>query len=407
MNGSQDEAGPGMISLSLPDFLANPYAYYDTLLDRAPVFQLPDTPIWLVSRHGDCSRLLSDATIPTGAFAATAAQSQRPPGYERLEELGTSMLASDPPDHTRLRGLVSAAFTPRSISRLTTHIESLVHELLDRVQPHGQMELMQDFAFQLPALVIAELLGVPTADRERFKKWSNAVILSMGLQVQEVTRRAGLDAQLELATYFDALLAERRENPREDLMTDLLRAQQEGDRLSAQEVVSTCILLLIAGHETTTNLIGNGMLTLLEHPDALSHLRDHPDQMRSAVEEMMRFTAPVQRVARRTDAKPVQVGETTIPPGQFILLLVAAANRDPRVFVEPQTFDISRDPNPHLGFGRGIHFCIGAPLARLEAEISFRILLERLPRVRRADDAPLSWLPSTIFHGLRALPLAF
>jgi pimeloyl-[acyl-carrier protein] synthase len=225
--------------------------------------------------------------------------------------------------------------------------------------------------------------------------------------VQEATRRAGLDAQLELATYFDALLAERRENPREDLMTDLLRAQQEGDRLSAQEVVSTCILLLIAGHETTTNLIGNGMLTLLEHPDALSHLRDHPDQMRSAVEEMMRFTAPVQRVARRTDAKPVQVGETTIPPGQFILLLVAAANRDPRVFVEPQTFDISRDPNPHLGFGRGIHFCIGAPLARLEAEISFRILLERLPRVRRADDAPLSWLPSTIFHGLRALPLAF
>lgn len=404
---TQMELPPGWriedFSLTMPQFAANPSYFYRRLQAESPVHRITGTRMWILTRYADCNAVLTD-TKRFLASGRVTGQSSAPEGYERLTRLGRDMLSANPPDHSRLRSLVSKAFTPRTVENLRSHILQIAGDLLDQVRGKGEMDLMRDFAFHLPAIVIAQMLGVPVADREQFKVWSYHVIQAMGADATPERRQAGMDAQLALAHYFDGLIAQRRAQPADDMISGLLRAEEQGDQLSEDEVVSTCILLLLAGHETTTNLIGSGLLTLLEHPDQFELLRRRPELAGTAVEEMMRFNSPVQRTGRRT-VEEVVVGGVPIPAEQNVVTVLAAANRDAAIFPDPDRFDITRSPNPHIGFGKGIHYCLGAPLARLEAEIAFPLLLERLPGLKLAGD-PV-WNPASLIRGLHSLPLTF
>ncbi len=387
-----------------PAFAADPYPFYARLRREDPVHFVPAVGTWWATRYADVVTILKDGRFgkepPAGAPAPSL-----PPAYAGLSEIPRSMLNRDPPDHTRLRSLVNKAFTPRVIEQLRPHIDQIAEELLDKVVGRGNMDLVAEFAFPLPAIVIAELLGVPQADRERFKVWSDGIILSMdGTQPKEV-REQGLGANLELFAYLSNLIAGRREQPRDDLIGALIAAEEHGDRLKTGEIVSMCLLLLVAGHETTTSLIGSGALTLLLHPDELALLRRRPGVMPSAIEEFLRYEPPVHRVPRIAHEE-VELGGKPIPKGATVLAVVAAANRDPEVFNDPETLDITRQDNPHLAFGRGIHYCLGASLAVVEAEIAFAALLRRFSSLALDDPGP-RWGPGTLIRGLRSLPVRF
>jgi pimeloyl-[acyl-carrier protein] synthase len=318
------------------------------------------------------------------------------------------MLFRDPPDHTRLRTLVSKAFTPRVIEGLRPHIQQIVDGLLDRVRDRRAMDLIADLAFPLPVIVISEMLGVPAADRDRFRQWSldvarslDAIALPVGPEVIE----RGNAARRALADYFRGLIAERRRRPQADLLSGLIAAEEQGDTLSQAELLATCVLLLVAGHETTVNLIGNGMLALLRHPAELRKLGAEPALLPSAVEELLRWDSPVQRTGRIT-ATDVELGGTLIPKGALVSAVLGAANRDPAHFPEPDRLDLARPDNRHLAFGWGIHFCLGAPLARVEGQIAIGALARRLPGLALATDRP-EWRESSALRGLRALPVTF
>jgi cytochrome P450 len=314
-----------------------------------------------------------------------------------------SMLVIDPPDHTRVRALVNKAFTPRHVARLRAHIQAICDELLDAVESRGRMDVMADLATQLPAIVIAQLLGVPAEDRMRFKEWSNDLISLIGQTdpsgaLERFER--GLDG---LLSYLREVIAQRRRAPHDDLISAMIAAQEERDALSDAELLATSNLLLVAGHETTTNLIGNGLLALLRHPDQMARLRERPDLVPDAVEEMLRYDSPVQATIRVVN-ETVTLGGETIPTGALVVAMIGAANRDPAVFPEPDRFDVGRTDNRHLSFGFGPHFCLGAPLARLEGEVVFRTLLGRYPRMRlERDDA--RYRPNFALRGLLALPV--
>jgi len=267
------------------------------------------------------------------------------------------------------------------------------------------MDLMSDFAFHLPAIVIVQMLGVPPQDRAQFKGWSNAIIQGMGLDSTPQEQLASLEANLALVNYFEALIASRKGTPGDDLITRMLQAEEQGNQLSTGEVVSSCILLLVAGHETTTNLIGSGTLALLRHPDQLNLLRQRPDLMETAIEELLRFESPVQRMMRFAN-EDLELGGQQVKQGQAVIPMMAAANRDPAAFTDPDRLDITRNPNPHVGLGRGIHYCLGAPLARLEAAVAFAIMLERLPNLRLTDTEPV-WYRGSVIRGLKTLPVRF
>lgn len=391
-----------------PAFARDPYPFYDRLRPEAPVLFLESVGMWWVTRYDLVVSVLSDKRfgheLPPGA--PRPAMPELPPRYAPLRELPPHMLLRDPPDHTRLRSLVSAAFTPRIIERLRPHVGEIARHLLDRAAANGGMDLVADFAFPLPATVIAEMLGVPVADQDQFRGWSNAIIRGIdAAQATPEVRRASLDANLALAEYFQALIARRRAEPKDDLISAMVAAEADGDKLAPGEVVSSCILLLIAGHETTTNLIGSGMLTLLRTPDKREELRSRPELLPTALEELLRYESPVQRLGRWAKAD-VALGGTVIPQGARVITVFGAANRDPAVFRAPNGLDFARDPNPHLAFGRGIHYCLGAPLARLEAAVAFPALLERFPAMRIADPGPV-WSANTVVRGLKSLPVTF
>jgi cytochrome P450 len=292
------------------------------------------------------------------------------------------MLVSDPPDHTRLRTLVQKAFTPRMVDHLRPRIQSVVDELLDKaLEGGGEFDLIEHLAYPLPVIVIAELLGVPAEDRATFHDWSAALAASLDpLVTSEMMDRAWVSRDA-LHAYLRGIISERRRNPRGDLISALVAVEEQGDTLSEPELVVMCTLLLIAGHETTVNLIGNGMQALLRHPDQLTRLRERPALITPAIEELLRFDPPVQMTGRML-LEDVQLGGKTIPAGEFVLPLLGAANRDPNQFSNPDQLDISRNPNPHVAFGRGIHFCLGAPLARVEGQIVIGSLIRRCPNLR-------------------------
>ncbi len=386
-----------------PTFVADPYPTYRQLRTEDPVHHSP-MGFWVLTRYEDVVAALRDPRLAKEAIAAFVAAR-----FGALVPItGLSMLDRDPPDHTRLRSLVSKAFTPRVVEGLRPRVQQIVDGLIARALEKGSMDLIEEFAYPIPVNVICEMLGVPVEDHERFKGWS--LDIARGLDSillppdSEVPKRS-VASRTALAEYFRELIAKRRVSPRADLLSALIAAEEAGDKLSENELLATCILLLIAGHETTVNLIGNGTLALLRHPDQLHRLRENPALIGTAVEELLRFDGPVQRTAR-IPSEDVVIDGRTIAKGEMVMPFIGAADRDPAQFPDPDRLDIGRSDNRHIAFGWGIHFCLGAPLARVEGQIAINTLVQRLPKLALATDTP-QFRESLTLRGLTSLPVQF
>ncbi len=397
------------IDILSPQFKADPFPFFKHLRVNQPVYSttLPDkTTVWLVTRYDDVNALVKDERFVKNRYNAMTAEQVRkqpwvPPMFRPLER---NMLDLDQPDHTRLRQLVHKAFTPRLIEQMQTRVQTLADELLERVSGKGEMDLIKDYALPLPMTIITEILGVPSEDQDKFHKWSK-VIVSVN---QFNSNWRIIPAVWHFNRYLRKFFKIRRADPKDDLITALIQAEEAGDKLSEDELFAMVFLLLVAGHETTVNLIGSGMLALLEHPDQMERLRGDPSLIKPAVEELLRYTSPVFMATERYAREDVSIQGVTIPRGKMALGVIGSANRDETVFDSPDTLDILRDPNKHLGFGLGIHYCLGAPLARLEAQIAINKLLGRMPDLRlKTSPDSLQWRPSLILRGLEALPVEF
>jgi cytochrome P450 len=380
--------------------------------EQDPVLRQPgldgETPIWFITRHDDVAAVLLDderfVRDPRLAMTPEQIEATRmmPPGMEMIEN---HMLNRDGDDHRRLRRLVTTAFTPKRVEQLRPRIQAIADELLDAVEARGEMDLSAEYAFPLPITVIAELLGVPTADQDRFKEWSDAII-SPALDPKDLERF--FERMGEFVGYLTDFFAQRRAAPTDDLVSGLLAAQDESDALSEQEVFGTVVLLIVAGHETTVGLIGNAVLNLLEHPDQLALLQQDPTLIPGAIEEVLRYEGPVERSLNRWAATDVELGGQTIRKGDLVIPILTAAGRDPTRFPEPDRLDVTREDTRHVAFGRGSHYCLGAPLARLETEIALETLFRRLPELRLAvPRAELEWRPTPGFRRVVALPVAW
>ncbi|MDQ5827703.1 MAG: cytochrome P450 [Chloroflexota bacterium] len=415
MSRSMSGVGPNTIvapDLASPQFKADPYPFYAHLRAEAPVWRttLPDRrTAWLVTRYEDVASVLKDDTFAKDKLNAMDPEqrAKMPWVPSFLKPLERNMLDLDDPDHARLRALVSKAFTPRLIERLRGRIEVLCEELLDAMERkgerRGQIELVADYALPLPATVIAELLGVPAEDHAKFHRWSNRLV---SVSSKRDMLRA-MPAALSFVRYLRKLVERRRADPRDDLITALIRAEEAGDKLSKDELLAMAFLLLVAGHETTVNLISSGTLALLEHPEQMKRLRREPPLVKPAVEELLRYTSPVEMATERYAREDVEIEGTTIPRGELVLAVLGSANRDERHFEDPDVLDLARDPNRHLAFGRGgMHHCLGAPLARMEGQIAICAFLRHFPEARLAV-APqsLSWRRGVFLRGLQRLPL--
>ncbi|WP_369147391.1 cytochrome P450 [Streptomyces sp. R44] len=379
------------------DFTADPYPYYAKFREAGPVHEvrMPDGfQFWLVVGHEEGRAALTDPRLAKSPSVIGV----RPPEEDII---GVHLLSADAPDHTRLRRLVTAEFTGRRVENLRPRIERLTHELADAMEPAGRADLVDAYAFPLPITVICELLGVPAEDRDTFRGWSNELVTPTG-------ERGILDALEGFGGYLDGLIEDKRAaGPADDLLSGLISARAEdGDRLSGPELRAMAYLLLIAGHETTVNLIANTVRNLLTHPEQLAALRADPDLLDGAIEESLRYDGPVETGTFRFTREPVAIGDTVIPAGQSVLVGIGALDRDPARFPEPDRFDIRRDTRGHLAFGHGIHYCLGAPLARLEGRIALRTLLDRFPRLELdAEAGSLEWLPGMLLRGTRRLPV--
>jgi cytochrome P450 len=372
----------------------DPFPWYRSMRQSQPVRYDPRRYSWGVFDYDSVQRVLSDHVNFSSQFRQGAPQQTSQP-------LAASMISTDPPRHRQLRTLVSQAFTPRSIEALAPRISAIVHDLLDRVVSQGRMDAIHDFGEPLPVIVIAELLGIPAEDRARFKVWSDAVV--------ELSHGGGMSsfqAQSEMVAYFMQIIEQRRIVPRDDLISGLLAAEIDGQHLTLPELLGFCALLLVAGNETTTNLLGNALLCFAERPAVWDRLQATPALLPQAIEEVLRFRSPVQSMFR-VATKQVVLHEQAIPAGASVVAWIGSANHDQAHFERPDEFDIDRQPNRHLAFGYGIHFCLGAPLARLEAKIALGALLERLGQIRLAPDVKLEPLQSPIVYGVRRLPLIF
>ncbi len=354
-------------------FIEDPYRTYEQLRQKDPVHRMRLIEAWALTRYEDVQDVLADHKRFTNAER----------NYDYMQY--RTFLDLDPPDHTRLRGLVSKAFTPRAVRELGPRIQELVDELLDAVAGKSRIDLISDFAFPLPVIVIAEMLGVPAQDRARFREWSDDIALSVNPLLNSEQIERVQQATEELFEYFEGIIEQRRQAPQNDMISALLAAEEEGDRLTHEELLSTLMLLLVAGNETTRNLIGNGMLALLKNPAQLQRLRQHPELLDPAISELLRYDSPVQMDARNA-IDDVEIGGKRIAAGQRILAIVGAANRDPQIFANPDELDIGRDEVSHLSFGRGIHYCLGSPLAILEGRIAFSSLLDRYSSIRLASE---------------------
>jgi cytochrome P450 len=390
-----------------PVFRADPYPTYDRLRETSPVLQSP-LGLLVLSRHHDCVSLLHHTQTSTDQRKSVLFQAY----LQTLDEdpfdgREPSFLFLDPPDHTRLRGLVSHAFTPRRVRDLGPRIQEIVDELIDAAVANGGLEAIEELAYLVPVRVICELLGVPAADHEVFKDWSRQLArgLDPDFMIPEDTRRQMMEASEALRSYFEGLIAERTANPGDDMLSALIHAEQEGDKLTHGELLSTLGLLLIAGHETTVNLIGNGLLQLNRHPDEYAKLCDDPTLARSAVEETLRFDPPVQ-ITGRIAMTELRFDGQTLAPGFQAICVLGGANRDPEEFGETAgTFDITRSPNNHVAFGAGIHFCLGAPLARVEAQITLETFARRVGPFELLEEP--GYRENFVLRGLSKLPVAF
>jgi hypothetical protein len=389
----------------LPEFIADPYPFYRQLREHDPIHRSA-FGFWVLTRYEDVVALLRDPRFGRDRYQALL-QARFGDGGAAGGLTG-SMLFRDPPDHTRLRALVSKAFTPRVVDAMRPHIQQIVDDLIDAVRDAKAIDVITDLAYPLPVTVICEMLGVPVGERREFRQWSLDIGRSLdaiATPSDPVVIERGNAARRALTDYFRTLVAERRARPRADLLSALIAAEEAGDRLSEDELLATCVLLFVAGHETTVNLIGNGLLVLLRHPDALRSLRDDPSLIGGAVEELLRYDGPVQRTGRIANMD-AEIDGRKIAEGTLVLGLIGAANRDPAQFPEPDRLDFRRADNRHLAFGWGIHFCLGAPLARVEGQIALLTLARRLPGLALRVAAP-EWRESATLRGLRSLPVTW
>ncbi len=389
-----------------PAFRQNPYPAYARLRETAPVYKSPVLQSVVLSRYRDVAVLLQDDRFGVDRTKSTIAQ--RLGMFEALEPelrdaVTKSLLMTDAPDHTRLRRLVSRAFTPRVIQGLHDRIAEIVAELLDDMARQSEPDLIRDLADPLPLLVIAEMLGVPVEDRVQLKAWSNAAAGILDPLQAEGGMRPIENAFHELKAHLDRVFADRRARPREDLLSALVAVEEQGDVLAEAELVSLSLLILVAGNETTTNLIGNGVLALLHHPDERRKLQDDPSIARSAIEELLRYDSPIQ-VTDRVALEDLELRGRRVKRGDVVGVLLGSANRDPERFDHPDRLDLCRDDNPHLAFGHGVHFCLGAQLARLEGQIAITGLLERFPDLD-GERHPTAWKRSLVLRGLTSLRL--
>src|SRR5215211_937046 len=396
--------------LASPRFKADPHPFYTRLRAEAPVWRttLSDKrTAWLVTRYEDVAGVLKDDRFAKDPLNAQdpeqRAESPWVPGY--LQPLEQNMHDLDDPDHRRLRTLVSKAFTPRLIERLRGRIEEICRELLDAMERRGKTELVRDYALPLPATVIAELLGVPAKDQRRFHRWSNRIVsISSGRDVWRA-----LPAAFAFVRYLRKMSERRRISPEDDLISALVQAEEAGDSLSQDELLAMSFLLLVAGHETTVNLIASGTLALIEHPEQLENLKADPQLIKPAVEELLRYTSPVEIATERYAREDLEVSKTEVPRGELVLAVLGSANRDEQYFEDPDALDLARHPNKHLAFGRGgVHHCLGAPLARMEGQIAITALLRRFPAMNLAvTSESMRWRRGLFLRGLGRLPLEF
>jgi hypothetical protein len=396
-------------SIGHPKFVSDPYPLYAWLRQRCPVRKDPIAPVWILTRYDDLHQMLRDNRFRKDPFA-----SERLPRVMR-KQLGAteevmpvdsdvvSMLFLDPPNHTRVRAAFARAFSPRVLAELRPRIEQIAEERLSRCAQSGKMDIIADLAYPLPVIVIAELLGFPVEDYPKIKKWSDDFAASLALNADPLTQAKAAEARREIRGYFDALVAHPSQKMQQALIGRLLAGEGEPGGLSREEIFSNSVLLLAAGHETTTNLIGNGVLAFLRNPDQWRLLVERPELLETAVEEIVRYDPPVQWTSRMA-GEEIELAGQKIAAGDILLGCVGAANRDPQKFSDPEKFDIQRKENPHLSFGVGIHYCLGASLARMEAETVLRLLTTRFPNMRLATRR-IKWIKGLTFRGVRQLPV--
>jgi hypothetical protein len=395
-------------SLAHPRFVTDPYPLYRWLRQHQPVRKDPLAPVWVLTRHDDVMEMLRSPRFRKDPFAPQrlprlVRKQLGVPGEETRSQPETvSMLFLDPPAHTRIRGIFSRAFTPASLAELRPGVERMARKCVDRVAA-GPMDVIADLAFPLPALVIVEMLGFPAEDFPRIKQWSDDLAAALSLNPSPQQQKRSNQAWNEIREYFERVVARMGRTPGNSMLSRLLEAENEPDGLNRDEVFTNCVLLLSAGHETTTNLIGNGMLALLRNRDQWELLIRQPELIESAVEELLRYDSPVQWTSRLA-GEPIEINGQTIPPGEIVLGCLGAANRDPARFSDPDRLDIRRSDNRHLAFGSGIHYCLGAALARMEAQIAIGELARRFPRMRLAK-TKLRWMKGLTFRGVKSLPV--
>jgi cytochrome P450 len=376
------------------EFMEDPYPILRRLREDDPVHWSDSIGGWVLTRYDDIVTTFKDLSHFSNegrlARAVEYLPAETRAKFKAFEDhyRVKSLIHSDPPDHTRLRGLVTKAFTPRVVEAMRPRIQQITEELLDAVRSGGRMDVVKDLAIPLPVTVLAEIFGVPKSDLGLFKGWADDLLAFQGVNkpAVEVLERSQT-ALVGIRAYLSELINQKRREPRQDLLSALVAAESEGGRLSEKELVNSCITLLVAGHETTTSLIGNGLFTLLRHPDQWQLLKQNPALLPAAMEEMLRYESPVARQPRLMKQN-VEMGGKQLREGQMVFQMLNAANRDPAYFTEPDNFDISRQKNPHLAFGLGVHFCVGATLARTEGDIVFSTLMTRLPEIRLVDEEP-------------------
>jgi len=401
--------------LNSAEFLRDPYPVYDQLRTHDPIFWSTENEYWMITRYADIISHIQDKRLSSNRIGAHADRMPKE-AKEHFRPLfgavSSWMLMIDPPDHTRLRGLVSKAFTPAVVENMRGLVQQLVDDKLAIVQQQGRMDIMTDLANPLPAIVIAEMLGVSGADQQQFKAWSDDIAIGLG-GIDSARSKEELFAMydlaqksfLSLAGYFREKVSELRLKPRDNLLSALIQAEEQGDRLTEHELFANCVLLMIAGHETTTNLIGNGVLALLRNPDQKKTLMLNPDLIVSAVEELLRYDSPVQKMARLA-LQDLEIAGKQIKQSQLVCFSFAAGNRDPEQFTAPAQLDLARRPNRHLAFGHGLHYCVGAALARLEGQIAINSILRCLPQIE-LETEDLEWNRNLTLRGLKSLPVVF
>ncbi|MGU7367141.1 cytochrome P450 family protein [Bacillus cereus] len=397
------------INLASAQFKEDAYEIYKESRKKQPILFVNQVEIgkeWLITRYEDALPLLKDNRLKkdwTNVFSQDIKNMYL--SVDNSDHLTTHMLNSDPPNHSRLRSLVQKAFTPKMIAQLDKRIERIADELISDIERKGTLNLVDDYSFPLPIIVISEMLGIPKEDQAKFRIWSHAVIASP--ETPEEIKKT--EKQLsEFITYLQYLVDIKRKEPKEDLVSALILAESEGHKLSARELYSMIMLLIVAGHETTVNLITNTVLALLENPNQLQLLKDNPKLIDSAIEEGLRYYSPVEVTTARWAAEPFQIHDRTIEKGDMVVIALASANRDETVFENPEVFDITRENNRHIAFGHGSHFCLGAPLARLEAKIAITTLFNRMPELQiKGNREEIKWQGNYLMRSLEELPLTF